>query len=106
MDFGKEAEDRIVMARTTAGVTVEKAKICAFNEELMRETSSKFQQWNNAVNVKEFDVQDKKQEQVGCVRRKSIVSPTLPATVEREEREEDPTPPHHKNKNKNARHLN
>jgi hypothetical protein len=67
----------------------EKAKICAFNEELMRETSSKFQQWNNAVNVKEFDVQDKKQEQVGCVRRKSIVSPTLPATVEREEREEE-----------------
>ena len=29
MDFGVEAEDKIVMALTTAGVTVEKAKIYA-----------------------------------------------------------------------------
>jgi hypothetical protein len=56
----------------------EKSKICSFNAKLMKETSSNFQLWNNAVNLKEFQVQDKKE--IENVRRKSHV--VLPLTAE------------------------
>mmetsp|Transcript_34981 Transcript_34981/g.65293 ORF Transcript_34981/g.65293 Transcript_34981/m.65293 type:complete len:1347 (+) Transcript_34981:117-4157(+) len=60
----------------------EKSKICSYNAELMKQTSSNFQLWNNAVNVKEFQVQEQKE--VEQVRRKSLTMTALPPTIELE----------------------
>lgn len=55
----------------------EKSRICSYNADLMKETSCNFQSWNNAVNVKEFQIQDKKE--MEHVRRKSQTMTAMPS---------------------------